>query len=189
MDVIELLTQQHREAEQVIARLEQAGEDERAPLVAELQRRLELHMQLEEQVVYPFLAAKAEDGEDEVEEAVAEHQLARQGVQQLVDEGPDFPGFDGLVAMVKAGVQHHVSEEETEVFPDLREHASEAELQDLARRCQELADQAPVSGQAATDLSSMTKEELYEQAKAADISGRSDMTKDELVEALSKQRG
>jgi hypothetical protein len=37
------------------------------------------------------------------------------------------------------------------------------------------------------DLASMTKDQLYEEAKKADIEGRSDMTKDELVKALGRQ--
>jgi hypothetical protein len=47
-----------------------------------------------------------------------------------------------------------------------------------------MLDQTPLSRVQATNLESMTKDELYERARKADIPGRSDMTKDELIKAL-----
>lgn len=47
-----------------------------------------------------------------------------------------------------------------------------------------LLDQAPLKSVRASNLEEMTKDELYERAQKADIPGRSDMTKDELIKAL-----
>ena len=71
------------------------------------------------------------------------------------------PGFGAAVAMLKAGIAHHVEEEETEVFPKLRE----------------------ALGYPAADA---TKRDLYKQAQAAGIEGRSTMTKDELADAVQQ---
>ncbi len=80
---------------------------------------LELHMEIEERVIYPVVQRVV--GKEEAEEAGVEHGLAREGLsdlQRLVDE----PGFGAAVAMLTAGIRHHVKEEEQEVFPELKQN-------------------------------------------------------------------
>jgi len=177
MDLLEHLTKEHREVE---ALLDQVAETdpgpEREKLVEEIGTALGIHMAVEEQFVYPIVEDKL--GEDELEEADNEHDLAREGLAQmreLVDEG----GFKAAVDMVKAGIGHHVEDEEEKLFPELREKAAD----EIARLDPDELE-AQVKAQAeAVDLS---KAELYEQAKAEDIPGRSSMTKEELKAALAE---
>lgn len=152
------LESEHREVERIFAKLEEATEaDDQKPLVAELEAALSAHMQVEESEVYPEVARI--DGEME-KEAEIEHELGRDGLAKL-KELIGRPGFGAAVAMLKAGIEHHVEDEEGKVFPKLREAMG-----------------MPSSG--------ATKEELYEQAKQADVEGRSSMTKDELHEAIEQ---
>jgi hemerythrin superfamily protein len=157
-ELLERLESEHRMVEQLFAELEEATEaEQQQPLVDQLEQALSKHMRVEESEVYPELAKI--DGEME-EEAETEHQLGRDGLdklRQMVGE----PGFGAAVAMLKAGIEHHVEEEEGEVFPKLRRELGLA------------------------DSSEATKSELYEQAKQAGIEGRSTMTKDELAASLS----
>ena len=183
MNINQLLMVQHREAEKLFEELEEAEPDQRAELSTTLAQKLELHMELEEEIVYPAICKLVEDSDEDVAEARAEHALARQGIQQLLALDEETPGFDGLVAMLKAGVLHHVEEEEKEVLPNLAESATKEQLEELARQCQErmlAAGERPPS----VDPDGSTKEELYEQAKKAGVEGRSEMTKDELAAAL-----
>ena len=69
-------------------------------------------------------------GHEAEKEAETEHGLAREGltaVEDLVDE----PGFGAAVAMLTAGIKHHVKEEETEVFPALKAELDRDELAEL----------------------------------------------------------
>jgi hemerythrin superfamily protein len=94
---------------------------------------LTLHMEIEEKLVYPLVAERV--GEKEEHEAETEHGLARDGLtkmNELVDEG----GFGAAVAMVTAGIKHHVKEEETEIFPELK---AKLERDELAKLGDELA--------------------------------------------------
>lgn len=183
MNINQLLTAQHREAENLFDQLEEAEPEERTELATTLARKLQLHMDIEEQVVYPAICQIVEDSDEDVAEAQNEHALARQGIEQLLALDGDTPGYDGAVAMLKAGVLHHVEEEEGEVFPKLAEAASQEQMEELARQCTELivaAGEEPP----AIDPDEHTKADLYAQAKREGIEGRSDMTKDELGAAL-----
>jgi hemerythrin superfamily protein len=157
-ELLDRLEMEHRQVEELFSRLEKAeSESEQRPLVEELVASLTQHMDVEERDVYPEVAKL--DGEMQ-EEAENEHNLGREGMTKL-QELIGQPGFGAAVAMLQAGISHHVEEEEDEVFPKLRQ----------------------ALGFPSTDTS---KRELYEQAKAAGIEGRSSMTKDELAAALQR---
>jgi hemerythrin-like domain-containing protein len=129
-DPIAMLKADHREA---AAMLKTLGESEkpsatRRRTTAKLVAALQLHMQIEESLVYPLVAQRV--GKKEEEEAEIEHRLARDGLSQL-SELVGEPGFGAAVAMVTAGIKHHVKEEETELFPALKAKLDRAELADL----------------------------------------------------------
>ena len=86
------------------------------------------HMQIEEKLVYPLVARNV--GQDEEQEAETEHVLARDGLSRM-SELVDGPGFGAAVAMLTAGIKHHVKEEEIEVFPQLKESLPRDELAKL----------------------------------------------------------
>jgi iron-sulfur cluster repair protein YtfE (RIC family) len=159
MDVTKLLEADHRQVEELFTAIEAAEGPDRTPLIEELATALKAHMQLEEDVLYPVMAPAT--GEEAVEEANTEHELARKSLQEMLDLAPDEPGFGAALEATKAGIEHHVEEEENEVFPKLRE----------------------ALGFPATDT---TKRDLYKRAQAAGIEGRSSMTKDELAEAVQR---
>ena len=117
-DPIAMLKRDHREVEELLTKL---GESKPGPRrrgnVDKVERALTLHMRIEEQLVYPLVARAV--GEEEAKEAEVEHGLVREGLTQLralVDE----PGFGAVVEMLKAGIKHHVKEEEKEIFPALK---------------------------------------------------------------------
>jgi hemerythrin-like domain-containing protein len=97
----------------------------RRATVDKLDAALSLHMKIEEADIYP-LVAKLIDEED-AKEASIEHGLARDGVAKL-HELVDEPGFGAAVAMLTAGIKHHVKEEEQEMFPTLKKKLDRAEL-------------------------------------------------------------
>jgi hemerythrin-like domain-containing protein len=131
-DPVAILKRDHREVAEMLKTLEASkpGARRRAT-VEKLATSLELHMEIEERDVYPLVTERV--GEEEAEEAGIEHRLAREGlaeVQRLVDE----PGFGAAVAMLTAGIKHHVKEEEQEVFPRLKREMDRDELAALGDR-------------------------------------------------------
>ena len=128
-DPIALLKQDHREVAKMLKTLDASRPGaRRAATVKKLTAALRLHMDIEEQRVYP-LVEELVDRED-AEEANIEHRLAREGLEQL-NELVARPGFGAAVAMLTAGIRHHVKEEETEIFPKLKKKLDRETLSTL----------------------------------------------------------
>ena len=182
-DVFTMLENDHRTVEKLLEQLAESEEgSEREQLVAKVTASLRLHMEFEEAEIYPLLAEVDREMEDEAE---VEHGLAREGLSKL-GELAAAPGFGAAVEMLKAGISHHVEEEEQEAFPALRSSCDEATVNQLA---QELLQRKAQAGTLADDLESASKETLLMMAEQAGIEGRSSMTKAELVERLATASG
>jgi iron-sulfur cluster repair protein YtfE (RIC family) len=174
-DPFALLTADHREVEQLLEKLGKAEDSERPALVAQLDSALRLHMSIEEQLLYPIVNKHL--GEDESEEAAVEHKLAREGLDKL-RELMEKPGFGAAVEMLKGDIEHHVHDEENEMFPQLAARFDEKQRAALGHSIADAKASAAVSN-------GDTRNELLEAARRHDIEGRLTMTKDELREALS----
>jgi hemerythrin-like domain-containing protein len=118
-DPMRILKADHREVERLLEELGDSDEGtERAELLEELRTKLTLHMEIEENLVYPLVREHL--GDQDEEEAEVEHGLAREGVQKLIDL-MEAPGFGAAVEMLQGGIGHHVREEEQELLPELKE--------------------------------------------------------------------
>lgn len=128
-DPIALLKKDHREVEAMLKVLSASKPGaRRQATVKKLASALQLHMRIEENDIYPLVAERI--GEEDAEEANNEHMLARDGVAKL-EELDSEPGFGAAVAMLTAGIKHHVKEEEQELFPELKRKLDRDELADL----------------------------------------------------------
>jgi hemerythrin-like domain-containing protein len=131
-DPVAILKRDHREVAQMLKTLDSSKPGaRRRQTVDKLTQALELHMTIEERDIYPVVQRVV--GKEEAEEAGVEHRLAREGLaelRRLVDE----PGFGAAVAMLTAGIKHHVKEEEQEVFPELKRKIDRDELAELGDR-------------------------------------------------------
>ncbi len=178
-DVFSMLEQDHRQVEHLLGELAESDEGkERAAALERLTRALTLHMQFEEAEVYPLVVEKMD--RDSAHEAEVEHGLARDGLAKL-NELASEPGFGAAVEMLKAGIGHHVEEEESEMFPSLRKKVDDVSCDRLAADLKAARQRA---GVADPRWEQASKAELLEAARQAGIEGRSSMTKDELREAL-----
>jgi iron-sulfur cluster repair protein YtfE (RIC family) len=181
-DPIAMLTTDHRDVEHLLEQLGKAETSERPGVLDQLNSSLRLHMEIEERLLYPIVAKQI--GKEEAKEADVEHGLAREGLGKL-RELVDQPGFGAAVDMLKGGIDHHVHEEESELFPQLTDRLEESERSALGDHIAEAKRAGGVTGAAVN--ADATKAELMEEAKARDIPGRSNMTKDELRDALEEQ--
>ena len=135
LDVIKMLETDHREVEDLFAKAETTTGAAKQQVVSKIASELTLHAEVEEQIVYP--AMRQAGLNDLVEEAEQEHAKVKELVSRLEAMDGASDEVDGVLADLKADVQHHVEEEESEGFPKFREAVDQATLQELATRVEE----------------------------------------------------
>jgi hemerythrin superfamily protein len=191
LDVISMITADHRDVERLFARLKKDTED-RPALLAELAAKFVAHSRGEEELVYPEIAKTVPSEKNQVREGAKEHHEAERMLLDLLDVEPDTARFDTLLAELVQAVNHHVQEEESEILPALKKAVPRGRLEELGRafserKAQEIQHGLPVgSGNRSRNRRGLSKEELYHRAQEAKVPGRSSMTKEELTKALQK---
>src|SRR5690606_35891345 len=84
-------------------------------------------MVVEEELFYPSVKDEVNDSEDLVNEAIVEHSSAKELVKQISTMKGDEELFDSKVLVLKELIEHHVEEEEDEMFPKVRKSALDLE--------------------------------------------------------------
>ena len=97
------------------------GRDE---LFARLKEELDLHARIEEEIFYPALE-EAEETRDIALEAYEEHRLVKQLLDELEAEPKDSEEWTAKFTVLKENIEHHVEEEEGEMFKKARQALSE----------------------------------------------------------------
>jgi hemerythrin superfamily protein len=134
-DVIKLLETDHREVEDLFAKAESTSGAAKQQVVTKIASELTLHAEVEEQIVYPAMREAGLD--DIVNEAEQEHGKVKELLAQIEAMDASTDEVDGLLAELKADVQHHVEEEESEGFPKFRDTVEQAQLQALGSQVEE----------------------------------------------------
>ena len=144
MNAIELLESQHREVEAMFKKFEKAEGPEREDLFEQIADALAIHASIEEKHFYP--ATKSQRTEDALREAVEEHLSAKRIIADLLETDPEDPQFEAKVIVLREQIEHHVKEEESELFPKVKKELSSDELEDLAVAMEDLASELRESG-------------------------------------------
>jgi iron-sulfur cluster repair protein YtfE (RIC family) len=144
MDLYQMLIQDHRTVDDLFDRIEKSGEraeKTRQQLFDKLRQELELHTQLEERIVYPDFK-KHSAVKEFIGEALEEHAEVKKMLREIGRMEPSAAEWSAKIKDLKEAVQHHVHEEEHEIFPTARKEISREEADDLARRVQQMKQQA-----------------------------------------------
>jgi hemerythrin superfamily protein len=123
-DAIATLMADHRKVKELFKQFEKLkdeddAEDQKGSLVAQISAELTIHTTIEEEIFYPAVRAQIED-EDLMDEALVEHAGAKELIAQLEDMSPDDALYDAKVTVLGEQIDHHVKEEEGEMFPKAR---------------------------------------------------------------------
>ena len=130
MDVIELLTKQHREMEQLFDRYDTTSSDEeKLRLFARVADELTVHITTEEQIFYP--AVKARRTEDILLESLEEHLSLKRLLADLITLDLSEQTFEPKFKVLKEQAEHHHEEEEEHLFPKVKRILDVAQLESL----------------------------------------------------------
>jgi len=134
MDGIELLIADHRKVDNLFLQCQKATTNaEKKTLSVTIIEELAKHSAVEKQVLYPVLrriANKEQSGKGDqmAEHALQEHYEVELIMEKLEKMDPADPQFMDLMKSLQTNVQHHVGEEEKELFPVIRKHLKQDDL-------------------------------------------------------------
>ncbi|MBI1735458.1 MAG: hemerythrin domain-containing protein [Candidatus Rokubacteria bacterium] len=135
MDAVSMLKKQHREVEALFKKAEKAkNADMRRELVDLIVTKLSMHTKLEEEIVYPAIReVQSKKAEEMVLEAYEEHAVVKLVLAQLPDVDPEDERFHAKITVLEELVEHHVEEEEREMF-ELARKLGKDELRSLGEQ-------------------------------------------------------
>lgn len=132
--LFQTLKKDHQEVKSLFKKLTEAKKaNEREELLEKLDSEITPHMRAEERTVYMALQKKKEAKEDALE-AFEEHHAARLVMHELQDLSADDERFLAKSMVLKEMVEHHLKEEEKDIFQDIREGFSADEAGKLLER-------------------------------------------------------
>jgi hemerythrin superfamily protein len=136
MDALRLLKRQHRLVARLFDEYEQSDRDDaKKELFSEIADNLAVHAIIEERWFYPAL--RAQKTEEELEAAYDEHIDIKKLIIEAIHVTDEL---DARVAALKAAVEHHVAEEERELFPIAGQLLTDETLESLGQKMQGDAD-------------------------------------------------
>ncbi|KAF0811474.1 DNA nickase [Andreprevotia sp. IGB-42] len=109
----------------------------KAEIVNQACSELTVHTQVEEQLFYPAVKAALGKDADMIDEAVVEHASCKELIAQLEAMSPEDDLYDAKFTVLSEFIEHHVEEEETELFPKVRKIKA-LDLEDLGARMKAL---------------------------------------------------
>lgn len=126
-DAVSMLIDDHKRVKEIFDTFKDLSDDEKIEAKHKALVELALHAAVEEKLVYPLL--REEDEDDEVNEAVVEHHVVKLLIVELEAMKQVDAMLDAKFKVLGEIVQHHVEEEESEMFPKLR--SSDNDLHEL----------------------------------------------------------
>lgn len=139
MNAFTLLKTDHEKVAGILASIEETTERAakgREELFTRLKQELDLHAKIEEEIFYPAIE-NADETRDVTLEAYEEHRLVKQLLSELESEPKDTEEWTAKFTVLKENIEHHVEEEEGEMFKKVRQVLSEEEIEALGNQLQE----------------------------------------------------
>ncbi len=142
MNAIRLLENDHRKVEGLFERYRTTSDGKRE-IVEGIARELSIHMAAEEKEFYPVIRTAIPDGASLVRDAVKEHQEAKGLLAELAKLDLGTFDMDAKVATLRKAIEHHVKDEEEEIFPKVAKALGTKRVDELGSRIERAKKSAP----------------------------------------------
>ena len=141
MKATDFLKKQHREVMKLFKEVEKTDAPrERKRLMTDIAAHLKVHTTIEEEIFYP---AVREIGTEKVEEmmleAVEEHHVVDLVLEELPQVDPAADTFEAKMTVLRELIEHHVEEEQDEVFPMAERKLGKERISELGERLEQRA--------------------------------------------------
>jgi len=140
-DAIALLKEDHKKVKGLLSELEETSEKgvkKREKLLAQIEKEVKVHTQIEEEIFYPAYrdAVTKKDDRKLFFEATYEHHVVDLVMPELKRTNPSSEQFGAKAKVLKEIIEHHADEEEKEMFPKARKVLNSEELRELGGEMQ-----------------------------------------------------
>ena len=129
-DAIAMLTADHKRVKTLFSEFdklkEEGSDEEKSAIVEQICNELKIHAEIEEEIFYPAVR-EAIDDSDLMDEAIVEHAGAKELIAQLEEASPEDDLYDAKVTVLGEQIDHHVKEEEGDMFPKARKAKVDSE--------------------------------------------------------------
>jgi len=150
MNAIQLLKDDHKKVSALFEQLEpttERAEKAREELFGKLKQELDIHAKIEESIFYPAIKQAAET-RDIVMEGFEEHHVIKILLKELDSMPVGTEQWTAKLKVLKENVEHHVEEEEGEMFPKSKDVLETQQIDQLGAQMEEMKKQ--LLGQTAT---------------------------------------
>jgi iron-sulfur cluster repair protein YtfE (RIC family) len=132
MNAIELLKEDHDKVDKLFQKVKATPDGDHKDLFEQIKAELDVHTHIEETIFYPKLK---EEGDDELKdivlEGIEEHRQAKMFLKELAALSDDSEKFDPKLKVLMEDIEHHVVEEEGEMFKLVEDQFDASVLEEL----------------------------------------------------------
>ena len=138
MDAFELMMNDHRKVSEIFDRMESGEASLRREMFPRLKQELDVHAHVEETILYPALKER-ETTRELATHAYSEHNEVKQMLDELQAglNSKDDGAWGAKLTKLRQSVEHHVQEEEGEMFTRARAALDDEQIAQLGRRMTE----------------------------------------------------
>lgn len=138
MNAIELLKNDHDTVDKLFQKVKANEDGDNTAIFEQIKEELEVHTHIEETIFYPVLM---EQGDEELKkitmEGIEEHRQAKMFLREISNLTAESEKTQPKLKVLMEDVEHHVQEEEGEMFQMVKEQFDDATLEDLGKRMEE----------------------------------------------------
>jgi hemerythrin-like domain-containing protein len=188
MDAFSLLKEDHRKVEELFEQLESASGQAKMRVFEQIKTELELHTHIEETIFYPALE-EPKQTHDLTLEAYEEHDVVKKLLQELSRAKSANEEWEAKAKVLQENVEHHVEEEENELFPKASKALGSEEIETLGEQMESEKMRQQRSGSKASSKKSGAKKSASKTKSASTAQKRAPASKKSASKSSSKSSG
>ena len=132
MNAIELLKADHDKVDKLFQKVKATEDSEHPAIFEQIKAELDVHTHIEETIFYPKMIAEGdEELQDIVKEGIEEHRQAKMFLRELANLAEDSDKFEPKLKVLMEDIEHHVQEEEGEMFKLVEKQFEPSVLEEL----------------------------------------------------------